>query len=92
MNIAKFSWTSRCGEILSPSWYLALEWKPQDIWIGLFWKKNDGKAYNQYSQHVSSSPVINITTVDVWICVIPMLPLHWSREWKSFEKDEDADC
>lgn len=41
---------------------LRLEFKPQDCWIGVYWRtKNDW--------------------VDVWVCVLPMVPLHiyWTR-------------
>jgi hypothetical protein len=34
-----------------------LEFKPQDMWVGVFWKKN--------------GPLL-----DVWICLLPMVPIH----------------
>ncbi len=47
----------------------AVEWKPQDLWVGAFWKKrllSDGA----------------IVSYDLWVCVIPCLPIHlwWYRE------------
>lgn len=39
------------------------EFKPQDLWIGVFWKRIG-------------------STVDLWICVLPCLPLHLSWGWK----------
>lgn len=38
-------------------WSVRLEWKPQDLWIGVFWKKET-------------------LYVDVWVCVLPCLPIH----------------
>lgn len=34
-----------------------LEFKPQDMWVGAFWKKN--------------GPL-----VDIWVCLVPMVPIH----------------
>ncbi len=40
---------------------IRLEFKKEDCWIGMFWRK-------QYS---------NIGTwIDIWICLIPMIPIH----------------
>ncbi len=41
---------------------IQLEWKPQDMWIGLFWKRTGG-------------------TIDAWLCIVPMLPIHASWRW-----------
>jgi hypothetical protein len=38
--------------------YVALEFKPQDLWIGAYWQTFDERA------------------VDVWVCLVPMLPVH----------------
>lgn len=40
-------------------WFVRLEWKPQDCWIGAFWKRN------------------HPWSLDVWVCVLPMVPLHF---------------
>lgn len=57
-----------------------IEFKPQDLWVGVFWKKN--------------GPLL-----DVWICLVPMLPIHvrWffkqrfpvvdPGEWGELEED-----
>ena len=39
------------------------EWKPQDCWIGFFWKKQEGAFANR---------------LDVWVCILPMLPFHYT--------------
>ena len=43
-------------------WSYHIEWKPQDCWIGAFWRQ-DGCC------------------VDLWLCVLPMVPLHVSWWW-----------
>lgn len=47
------------GRIGRVSW--GLEWKLQDLWIGVFWRRG---AWSQG------------TNWDVWICLLPCLPLH----------------
>jgi hypothetical protein len=47
-------------------WFCRVEWKPQDCWIGAFWKRGDLRW-----------PKVGYTTFDVWICFIPMLPIHF---------------
>jgi len=44
---------------VSWQWYLCLEFKQQDAWIGAYWRR-DGNC------------------IDVWVCFLPMLPLHFS--------------
>lgn len=50
-----------------------LEFKPQDCWVGVFWKTTP-KANYQFR-------------TDVWVCVLPMLPIHlsWFRSKKAQE-------
>ena len=52
----------------TPRCYVALEWKPQDLWIGAFWRASpiDG-----------AQPAV---ITDVWICLLPCLPIHLSWE------------
>ena len=40
-------------------WFCRIEWKVQDAWVGVFWKRD-------YPW-----------TLDVWVCIVPMLPLHF---------------
>jgi hypothetical protein len=40
-------------------WTIGLGWKPQDLWLGVFWKEH---PWN--------------TRVDIWICLVPMVPIH----------------
>jgi len=48
-----------------------IEFKPQDLWLGLYWKV-DPHYYNEKRDG---------EWVDVWVCLIPMLPIHidWPR-------------
>ena len=43
------------------------EFKPQDLWVGAFWKS---RAY------------AGGRSTDVWLCLLPMFPLHvsWWRQ------------
>jgi hypothetical protein len=45
--------------------YLKVEWKLQDFWVGAYWERDPRWG------------------LDVWVCIIPTLPLHfgWRRMW-----------
>lgn len=43
-------------------WFARFEFKPQDCWIGVFWKSDSWD-------------------LDVWVCLLPMVPLHFG--WKA---------
>lgn len=51
---------------MSFKWRVRFEWKPQDLWVGAFWKNNPFHF-------------------DLWICVLPCVPLHISRHLYSIE-------
>jgi hypothetical protein len=44
-----------------------LEWKPADCWIGL---------YTERRRNVPRGPNTISDERHVWICLVPMLPLH----------------
>ena len=47
-----------------------LEFKLQDMWIGLFWKTTVKEyCWNGVDQ-------IDSKVIDVWVCIVPCLPLH----------------
>ena len=50
-------------------WGIRLEFKPRDLWVGVFPKKR---------VLIMSGPKFR---TDVWICFLPMLPIHiwWLR-------------
>lgn len=42
-------------------WFFRLEWKVQDCWLGVFWKRETA-AFGG---------------LDVWVCLLPMVPIHF---------------
>lgn len=62
--------------LLGPGATAHFEWEPRDLWVGAFWKKDDfGPAY-----HCSSLTKLE-QRYDLWVCLVPCLPLHvtWFR-------------
>ena len=51
-------------------WFIRLEWKPRDCWVGAFWKGGTFRG------RLDEKPYL-----DVWVCIIPMLPIHYG--WKA---------
>ena len=53
------------------NFHLAWECKPQDCWIGVYWKKSDMFPWRYHQRW----------RWDIWICLVPMLPIHlyWTR-------------
>lgn len=45
---------------------IKLEFKPQDLWIGIFWKCRVEVDLCDWSYW------------DFWVCIIPMFPIHIS--------------
>lgn len=50
-----------------------LEFKPQDCWVGVYWRRS----------HLSLADKL-----DVWICLLPMLPLHLWRFYNVQQVEE----
>lgn len=48
------------------SWRLALEWKVEDCWVGVFWKRAEILVW----------PMRQASEVSIWICLLPCLPIH----------------
>lgn len=50
---------------------LRVEWKPQDCWVGVFWKQPRGRKRG------------GVGALDVWVCLLPMVPIHFTsqRSW-----------
>ena len=42
-------------------WSISLEFKVEDLWIGVFWRR---KVLGPW------------TFIDVWLCLVPMFPIH----------------
>jgi hypothetical protein len=56
-------------------WRVAFEWKPADCWVGVFWK----------SEHLATGdpgtcPPSPYTRRHVWVCVLPMIPMHFTKD------------
>lgn len=49
---------------------VCVEFKPEDFWIGAFWKITRVR-------HASAGEVYFVRRVDLWICLVPMLPIHF---------------
>lgn len=43
-----------------------LEFKPEDLWVGIFWKHTYAKTDD------GDKPMFT----DVWICLLPCVPIH----------------
>lgn len=46
----------------------SLEWKPQDLWVGVYWKR-------RYTSDTDG-------WTDVYICLLPCLPIHLYWHWQ----------
>lgn len=66
------AWVIRKGRVT-----VAVEWEPRDTWIGVYW--------NTLYDHVSLWPDVKVdpdemfvlVRVDVRVCILPMLPIHY---------------
>lgn len=66
--------------------HIRLEFKPQDCWIGAFWKQGveaDGFEWRGATYRPRT---------DVWICVLPMLPIHIWWYGRAETEDEGWDA
>lgn len=43
------------------------QWKPQDCWIGVFWK----------THHVKTDQGDKPFVTDLWVCLLPMVPIYF---------------
>lgn len=66
-----------------------LELKPQDMWIGAYWKKTylvdvavgsearvSADSYDDLTKLFGARPVNPRCQHDLWVCVVPCLPIH----------------
>jgi hypothetical protein len=54
-------------------WFIRLEFKPQDVWIGAFWKHSGDDIGLYYAYRL-----------DIWLCLLPCLPLHIRLERRAY--------
>lgn len=52
-----------------------LEFKLQDLWVGIFWKHKPS-VMKLYYKHGGSDLVPMEIKTDIWICIIPCFPIH----------------
>lgn len=50
--------------------WMRLEFKPQDLWVGAYWEHRPGR------QITPSIPDWRWRDLHIWLCLLPMLPLH----------------
>lgn len=60
-----------------------LEFKREDCWIGVFWRTRtlDGTTTGLFRAR-DNMPFLDVERQrDIWICALPMLPLHLTHTW-----------
>lgn len=64
------------------NWKVRLEFKIEDLWIGVFWRSRFslGPMRNREGIHGCE---MERSSYDLWICVLPCLPIHvnWTADW-----------
>lgn len=50
---------------------MTIKFVPQDLWIGLYWKREIQSQYSDGSGRIED--------VTYYLCVIPCFPIIWSR-------------
>lgn len=61
------------------------EFKLQDLWIGVFWKRSVEKwAKPAIGSFVD---IREADRIDVWVCLIPCVPLH--IVWRGPDREHD---
>jgi len=57
---------------------IRFEFKHQDLWVGVFWKSTPVTLENHKSFFFEHAyiPEVHPARTDIWICFIPMLPIH----------------
>ena len=60
---------------------IRIEFKLEDFWIGIFWKKN----FDRYTDIKKEYPYTSIyIRYQIWICVVPCFPVHITTQWNLF--------
>jgi hypothetical protein len=54
-------------------WRVKVEFKKEDFWIGVFWKRSSNVLRKSNDEYWKTYEL------HIWVCVIPMLPLHLTR-------------
>lgn len=87
--------------------HAGLEWRPEDLWVGAYWRRSWEYApgflqanHQKLCMRVGLSPeeVGMVPVLEVWLCLLPCLPLHvlWRGEARATPElagpAEDACC
>ena len=54
-------------QVLEVEMKVKIEFKPQDLWIGIYWTTREEVYFNL--NH-------DIVVIHILVCIIPMLPIH----------------
>lgn len=49
---------------------ISAKFNPQDLWVGAYWERRHAAACDYHD-------VPGINTLDVWVCLVPMLPIKF---------------
>lgn len=56
---------------------IKLEFKLEDLWIGVFWKSHYSFLQSVYNLKTKTwSEKRNWISTDIWVCLVPCVPIH----------------
>ncbi len=63
---------------------IRLELKPEDLWVGAFWRRTDLRGCSGVIEYSAFDPNTRRhldVQYDLWVCLLPCLPIHltWMR-------------
>ena len=63
-------------------WNWRFEWKPQDLWIGCYWKRTRPRWIDPETAGDGELWLATVAQrIDIWTCLIPCVPLHVYFQW-----------
>jgi len=61
-----------------------VEFKLQDFWIGVFWKRSESKWIREEDQNENAIwRSRKSDRIDAWICLMPCIPIHVVAVWNN---------
>lgn len=70
------AWQRPRGAELVKKYSLQFEFKVQDCWIGVFWRRVTSSWVSPPMD--SRVEITSRPRLDVWICIVPCIPLHFT--------------
>lgn len=64
------------------TWSCRLHFEHRDLWVGVYWKRADTPT----SSNDPDSGIYPINSLHLYICLIPMFPIHLTFEWLGWEE------